>query len=385
MKIKIGLLPRRKGISVFLFYLCCALVFAVLIYLVAFNFASNIFIENNLTSGSDDTTYYTEAIRAANTYRLIDFWGVVEEARVYSGHALGYPLFLFFLFSLTSSIHVGLLCNLIFYSWAATIVTVEAGASSKVVRGDAYRRAVLFLILTPGILLTAMHLFKDILLFALTIYSIYCLQKGFLGRGLIFALITHIFRPYNFILILAPFMLIKFPKSVFVFFVAFGVSYLIDFGPTVNALEQASVFIEFANQIALTDLSSSGSDYTPSGSVLVNYLLGMIRFLMLPLPWVYQVGSNEAVFYFIQYIQSLIVWAAFVLAIVYRKFAIFFVGKYLHLFYFILLHASTYALIYFGNANFRYRIYFFAFIALFIIEFYFYFKLRSVNIKPRLS
>lgn len=354
-----------KKTMFFLFMACSTIILASFLYIFTLLLASNQFYANQMTSGSDDFVYLTEAINFNSIYSILEIGPALDAAMDISGHAVGYPIFLFMAFSFIPFLQFGLLLNIITFSIAAAMATLKSNMSQK---DNIYRRGLIFLMLTPGIMLTSLHLFKDIILFALTIFSLFSLQRGFIGRGIVVAFLTHIFRPYNFIIILLPYVILKFPRSSLVFLLFFGFAYLVGLNFAVDAVNNVQISIEFLQAIASRDLDSTKSNFVPTDSIVINYLLGMIRFLMLPLPWIFSPGNSEIIFYFMLYVQSIIVWTGFSLVLFYRNIALNFCLKNYYILSFTLLHASVYAVIYFGNANFRYRVYLYTIVALFIIE-----------------
>jgi hypothetical protein len=378
-KVKPPFFQRRK-IKFLIFAFTIVILLSLIFYSLNFFTASAEFFANNMTSGSDDASYYSESVFAVQRHSILHIDRFLIDVYDYSGHAIGYPLFLFFVFSFYPSLHFGVFLNILFYSFAV-ILCVFSNKFSR--EENFYSRVALFIVLTPGILLTSLHLFKDALLFLLTIYSIFCMQNGFLKRGIFFALLTHIFRPYNFLIILLPYVVIKYPRVSLFFVVSIISSYVAGLGFATETVDSIVQAITFSQTIAVRDLESISSSFTPSESLFVNFVLGLIRFLLLPLPWIYSPGNVEPVFYFMIYIQSLIIWSGLIAAFFYKNFFIDFLMRNRLLFAYTLLHASTYSVLYFGNANFRYRVFLFAIVAMFLTELLFSSRPRTLAFKRR--
>lgn len=346
------------------------LFFGLFIYILIFS--SFIFLLNSsdsesyifygMTSGSDDYKYFSESVSALRS-NLQSFEDVLDYVKVYSGHAVAYPLILYSAFYIFGeNVNVALMLNAVILYFCFVFLYKYIGNIGIL----KYNLFLLILIMTPGVYYVALHMYKDTFLFFVTLISIFFIEKGRVALGVWFAMISHFLRPYNFFIIILLKIISKYPLlMIFLFFLGiflvFNNSYLND-----------KVFssIEDLNKIALDDLQSYGSSYTPSGIILLDYVIGLIRFFFLPFPFKINFDSNERplILLFLELYQSILNYIAFVFILF--RFDIFLktIKKYYLLFGYTFFQASVYSVIFFGNSQPRYRVYFFSCVTIFLLE-----------------
>lgn len=336
-------------------------IFSFFLFLLNISDSKN-YIFYGMTSGSDDHKYFLESVSALKS-NFQSFEDILNYIKIYSGHAVAYPLILYSVFCVFGAdVNVALILNAVVLYFCFVFLYKYIGGVENL-NNNIF---LLILMLTPGAYYVALHMYKDTFLFFVTLISIFFLERGRAVLGGWFAMISHFLRPYNFLIILLLKIIRKYPLLIIcLFFIGISIflknSYLND---------KILSSIDELNKIALDDLQSYGSNYTPSGIIFLDYLVGIIRFFFLPFPFKFNWNSNErpVVLLFLEFYQSILNYIAFIFVLL--KFDIFIktVKKYYLLFGYTFFQASVYSVIFFGNSQPRYRIYFFSCVTIFLLE-----------------
>lgn len=348
------------------------LIFGFFLYLIIFlsllfflNFSDNDhYISYGMTSGSDDYKYFVESANALKI-NLKSFSEILEYIDFYSGHAVAYPLILYGVYYVFGpDVNIALILNALILFFCFLLLYKYFIENSDYEKNSVI--VFVFMILSmPGAYYVALHIYKDVFLFFFSLSSIYFFSKQKKILGVAGALISHFFRPYNFLIIFL-LVLIKKYKSLIVFFlpIAFVAFY------ASNYRNELFLSIEELNKVALEDLSSYGSSYIPSGNFFWDYIVGLVRFFMLPIPfrfdWDFE--SKPAILLFLEYFQSWVNYLAIVILLFNPNIFVRTVKKYYLLFGYAFFQASVYSIIFFGNSQPRYRIYYYACITIFLLE-----------------
>lgn len=347
----------------YLFFGFFLFLFLFLFFLFLLNTSdSKNYILYGMTSGSDDHKYFLESVSALNS-NFQSFEDILDYIKVYSGHAVAYPLILYSTFYISGAdVNIALILNAVVLYFCFVFLYKYIG-DIKNLNNNLF---LFILILTPGAYYVALHMYKDTFLFLVTLISIFFLERGRLALGGWFAMISHFLRPYNFLIIILLKIIRKYPLLMIVLFFL-GVSLVLK-----NSYLNDKILssIEDLNKIALDDLQSYGSSYNPSGIIFLDYFIGLIRFFFLPFPFKFNWDSNErpVILLFLEFYQTILNYIAFVFVLL--RFDIFLktIKKYYLLFGYTFFQASVYSVIFFGNSQPRYRIYFFSCVTIFLLE-----------------
>lgn len=338
-----------------LFAICATSLFIVLSSI----FGDEVFNGNYYTEGSDDLFYLTHAQQFSGTV----FDSQIDEiAGQQSQHAPGYSLVLITIYSLIDfGIFNALFLNCIVLYFIVKLIISQL---PPIFKNRAYFSLYVFAL--PGLLFVSLHVYKDIILLLGTLLSIFYINEKKYIPGVLLALATHFFRPYNWLIIVAAYLFIigirrKLISLGFIFLALLLGRELIDF-------EFVTEAIKVAQAVALDDMSSYGATYRPSGDFVVDYFYGLIRFYILPLPFSVQFEGRFILFSILEFVQSVIVWTTIMLVIIYPKNAFRILCKHFALVIFTFLHGSMYAIIYYGNAQPRYRVYFYILVLLLFVQ-----------------
>jgi hypothetical protein len=309
------------------------------------------FLSHQFTSGSDDYEYLNAGVLAASgNNENKELSEIVDEFYYFSLHSPGYPVLLYILFILTSpSIYFGIFLNSVFL-WISTYLSGGLGTC----RDSSVPKLLAIIASMPGLLLVSFHLYKDVILLALVLVAIANYKKGNFVLAIFFAALTHYFRPFNWILLLMAVLIIKKPGVVFsLLLICFGVVLV---NPEVIDLNMIQSQIQLAQSVAIRDMQTYGSSYEPVGNFLLDYLIGLGRFVLLPIPFSIDWVNRPLVFSLLEFFQSTIIYLTLFLGLFNHKIIIKSVKDNQILFGYAFLQSSTYAVLYFGNAEPRFRV-----------------------------
>lgn len=314
------------------------------------------FILNKFTTGSDDLRYI---INATNALAINDFdlKEIINEISFETEHAYGYPIIIYMIFKVfTPNIFLIIFFNFLIlyliYDLLFNYINMYYELNNKLV----------LIFLTPGLIWVSMHAFKDILLLYLVLLAIYYGKKDKFTLFIFFSVITELLRPYNSVLMIFILFFCARPKLIATFGVLMTII-LFD-----NFHDRILDAITLSNNYAIRDLNDSGSNFTPGDNIFINYLVGMVRFVLLPTPWGYKFQGFSLIFDLLEFLQSIIIWFTLLISLIkFKKLInVIILNKYLFLYTF--MNASIYAIIYYGNAQPRYRIFIYTFCVLILVS-----------------
>jgi hypothetical protein len=307
------------------------------------------FLKNGYTTGSDDSTY----LENINTALALNSPSALElrEALVRGAeHAPAYPVALY-LASKIAPFGIFLAVFLNFYA-----VYFIAHISIALLQTQA-RLASLwkFILITPGILFVACHAYKDIFLLLITLLAIKAFRDRHLTLALGLSFLSGYFRPFNWILIFLTQFFIARLWLTLLMMVCLSVAIFFIY-PNVVA-ENVSPIISNAHDIAYRDLESYGSSYQPYGNLIFDYFIALIRFIFLPAPWSINWIGRPLFFSILEFVQSIIIWATFTCILFKPKVLVRVIRNQGAIFWYCIMQASIYSILYFGNAQPRHRLY----------------------------
>ena len=317
---------------------------------------------NFFTTGSDDLEYLNASVQAVKDITQSDFSDLINKHFYFSLHSLGYPVVLYFLFNLTfATLFTGILLNG-FLLW----IIIRIVASMPTLReSKAYHFLTVFA-LCPGLLLVSLHLYKDLFLLVLILISVVSFKNKNYLLAFFFALLTHYFRPFNWILLFISFLAITKPRIII--YVIFTSVLVLFFNVELFDLNNLYSQIELAQSIAVRDMQSYGSTYEPTGNFTLDYLIGLLRFIFLPLPFSINWTNRPLIFSVLDFLQSMIIYLAFFMSVCLPRRALDSIKNNSAIFIYTFLQISTYSLIYFGNGESRYRVFIYICAAIIVID-----------------
>lgn len=337
-------------------FLAFATFFSLIFFCMCLFSDNKEFILNNFTSGSDDLRYIINATNALSLSEF-DVQGLLNEISFETEHAYGYPLIIYLIYKL----FIPNLFLIIFFNFLILFKIYET-AYKNININYLFDNNYLLIILMPGLIWVSMHAFKDILLLYLTFSSFYYARKKKYILSIFLAILTELFRPYNSILII---LVLIFCNAPIISIILSGVILILFKN---NFQDKIIDIINISNDYAIRDLNDSNSSFTPTSNFLINYLLGMFRFVFLPTPWGYKFHGFNFVFDLLEFIQSIIIWFSVAFFLMFFKKVMTAVNNNKYLFLYTFCNASVYSVIYFGSAQPRYRVYVYLCFALLLIS-----------------
>lgn len=321
-----------------------------------------VFKSNLFTSGSDDLEYLNASVNSARDMVQGDFYEILERYFYFSLHSPGYPIVLHVLFKLTvATLLTGIFLNGFLLWVAVRLVTLFP----KFYLTKPYHFLTVFA-LCPGLLITSLHLYKDLFLLVLVLISAVNFRNKNYALAIIFALLTHYFRPFNWVLLFISFVAVKKPKIIIYSLLPLGSIFL--FKPEFMNFESIYTAIQTAQLVAVQDMQSYGSTYEPTGNFILDYLIGLVRFILLPIPFSINWSNRPFIFSALDFAQSIIIFISLFMLVYRPRRAFESMKNNSIIFIYTFLHASIYSVIYFGNGDSRYRVYIYVCAAILIID-----------------
>lgn len=307
------------------------------------------FLANGYTGGSDDLMFLENVNSALllNNPTLVDLSEVLLHQ---TEHAPAYPFILYF-FSKIAPAGIFLAIFLNFFA----LYFIGFISSPKLEAGNCLYSPWKFIIFAPGLVFVAFHAYKDLFLMLIILLAIKAFndKKFLLGLGI--SLLSGYFRPYNWILIFLAYMLFTRFKLTLLLIFSSSAAMLLLYPQYI--VEVINPMMESAHEIAYRDMVSYGSLYQPYDNMVVDYFLGMFRFIFLPLPWSIAWQDRPLFLSILELLQTIIIWAATIFIIIKPNFILRIIRDHGIIFWYCFLQASVYSILYFGNAQPRYRIY----------------------------
>ncbi len=316
-------------------------------YLMCISTSEPTFLENGYTGGSDDFTYLAN-VESALLLSNPDWLDLIKTLSLHTEHAIGYPIVLY-LASKVASYGIFLAVFLNFY--AVYFIGLTLMSWGNIGRSSSPWKLIL---LAPGIIFVGFHAYKDIVLLLITLLAIRAFKEKQFVLGLAISLVSNYFRPLNFVLIIFSYLLfIRWQLIIFLSSTLVVILYLFSqlFYEVINPI------IQTANDTAYRDLQTYGSSYKPSGNLIFDYFLGMLRFIFLPVPWAINFEGQPFFLSILEFFQSIIIWLVSIILIMKPKIFSKIFREYGGIFWYCLLQASAYSVLYFGNAQPRFRVY----------------------------
>jgi hypothetical protein len=214
--------------------------------------------------------------------------------------------------------------------------------------------------------LVSLHLYKDLFLLALILVSIVSFKNKNYFLAIVFPLLTHYFRPFNWILLFFTFIAVSRPKIIVYALMVAGLA--LYFNAELFDFDNLYSQIQLAQSIAVRDMQSYGSTYEPTGNFIFDYLIGLVRFTFLPFPFSIDWTSRPFLFSLLDFLQSVGIYSAFFMSFYWPRRAIESIKTHSVIFIYTFLQVSTYSVIYFGNGEPRYRVFIYVCSALLIID-----------------